>query len=358
MKKNVKKLSVTVMAMAVLLVFLLSACTNTSKGSSETQDSKPSKQSSESAEPDTSTDPVKPVVGFSNYASIPYFLDMEASAKMETVTNGGDFYALRCEGDAAKQLAQMEDLIAKGVNVLLAEVADPGSAEKYFADLKKKGITIVCLDLNTPGSDYWIASDDFEIGRICAEEAVNYLKEKNGSPKGKIVMLAHKTATNMQNRCSGFREYLSQFPDINIIDERFPAKFDVPTMMTLTEDILQLYQKGDIDMIFASNQTQLEGANAAVMSAKRDDIILVGVDDSPTIREALLDPNSPTRCTVVQDPITMGKQAAKVGMEILKGNRPAETTYRPPLILVTKETVKDYIAETEATYKELEPYYK
>lgn len=342
---------------SLVVCFFVCAIFMTGCGGKKTEEDKgPQQETTKEENTSGISDKKKIVIGFANYASLPYFIDMEAAARMTAEKNGVEFHAVRCEMQSSTQLNQVEDLVAKGINVLMAEIADPGSMEKMFKDLKQKGISLICCDLNVNGSDYWIASDDLAIGRTAGEEAVKLLTKKNGEPKGNIIMLSHKTAINMQNRCKGFAEVISKYPNIKIVDERSPVKFDVPSVMSLVEDLLQAHPKGTLDMIFASNEQEAEGSNAAIKSAKRDDILLVGVDDSQSIREALQDPNAPLLATVVQDPIAMGIKAVEVGIQLANGQKPSETVYRPPVTLVTKETINDYIAKMKKIQEELKPY--
>ena len=161
----------------------------------------------------------------------------------------------------------------------------------------------------------------------------------------------------MRDRCDGFREYMEDYPEIEIVDERFPTEFDTSLMMTLTEDILQLYPTDTLDVIFASNQTQLEGSNAAVTSNERQDVAVFGVDDSEAIREALQDPDSTVMSTIVQDPIKMGEVAVETALEIAAGNVPEEKIYHPPVLAVTRDNVEEFIAEANEMHEKLKDFY-
>ena len=186
---------------------------------------------------------------------------------------------------------------------------------------------------------------------------MKYLEEKNGAPKGTVAILSSKTTTSMIGRAEGFREVIEQYPDIEIVDEQFPTSFDAPSMMNLTDDLLQKYPSGTLDILFASNQTQLEGANSAIMTAGRQDVALFGVDDSEAIFEALQDPNSSMMSTVVQDPINMGTMAVEMGLKLYY-QEPVDTdVYNPDVVLVTRDSVTDYIADKAAAVASLEGYY-
>lgn len=299
-----------------------------------------------------------PIIGFANYSTISYFMDMGAAAHKTAADAGCEFHELYHGGDASVMVDQVEDLIAMGCKILITEETDDTSMVKTFNELKEKGIIIVSCDIRTKeGVDYWIASDNKQIGRTSGENAVAYLTEKYGEAKGTIAILSSKTTTSMIDRAEGFKEVVAEYPGIEIVDEQFPTDFSAVNMMTLTDDILQVYGKDSLDVIFASNQTQVEGANSAIVTAKRQDVALFGVDDSDAIYEALKDPNSTLQSTVVQDPIAMGVQAVTAGLALYKGETFESDTYNPDVVLVTRDNVADYMSEKAAQVEALKDYY-
>jgi ABC-type sugar transport system substrate-binding protein len=60
-----------------------------------------------------------PIIGFSNYASISYFMDMGASAHKAAEEAERSFTSCANEGDPATQPGQIEDLVAKGAQILI-----------------------------------------------------------------------------------------------------------------------------------------------------------------------------------------------------------------------------------------------
>lgn len=347
-----------VMLVLVLVLTMLGGCGAKEQAPAE----QPAVSTETSEEKDTSTDNTAagdtPMIGFANYATISYFMDMGAAAHKTAEEAGCEFHELYHGGDASVMVGQVEDLIAMGCKILITEETDDTSMIKTFQELKEKGIVIVSCDIRTKeGVDYWIASDNKQIGRTSGENAVTYLTEKYGEPKGKVAILSSKTTTSMIDRAEGFKEVIAEYPDIEIIDEQFPTDFSAVNMMTLTDDILQLYGKDSLDVIFASNQTQVEGANSAIVTAKRQDVALFGVDDSDAIYEALKDPNSSLQSTVVQDPIAMGIQAVTAGLALYNGETFESDTYNPDVVLVTRDNVEDYMSEKAAQVEDLKNYY-
>jgi ABC-type sugar transport system substrate-binding protein len=258
-------------------------------------------------------------------------------------------------------MSQLEDLMSKGVNLLIAFVAvQGGPCDPFFAELKEdRNACVVVVDAFSETADYWIKSNDYDIGQIQGEQCANYLLSAKGEVSGKIAVISHKSYQNMISRAQGFKDYMAKYPDVEFIDERFPTDIDASLMMQLTEDILQVYAQGAIDVLYCTNQTETEGANAAIISAKRQDVTLFGVDDSQTLREALQDPNSTLQSVVAQSPADMGRQAVDYGVAWLKGEAgELSNVYEAPLRLITRDTVLDWIKEQDELDAKLAPYYQ
>lgn len=355
-----KKGWISILAIALAGV-LLAGCGSKGGTAQEPQEAQPAAEASEEGGQDAegaAPSDDKPIIGFANYSTISYFMDMGAAAHKTAEDEGCEFHELYHGGDAAVMVDQIEDLVAMGCKILITEETDDTSMVKTFQELKEQGIIIVSCDIRTQeGVDYWIASDNKQIGRTSGENAVAYLKEKYGEAKGTIAILSSKTTTSMIDRAEGFKEVIAEYPDIEIIDEQFPTDFSAVNMMTLTDDILQVHGKDTLDVIFASNQTQVEGANSAIVTAKRQDVALFGVDDSDAIYEALKDPNSTLQSTVVQDPIAMGVQAVKAGLALYGGETFESDTYNPDVVLVTRDNVAEYMSEKASQVEELKDYY-
>lgn len=360
-----KKKTLCSLLALILVLTMLAGCGSKEKTpQAEPAGAEPAQASVEPEEPEATPAPAaaaaddNPIIGFANYSTISYFMDMGAAAHKTADEAGCEFHELYHGGDASVMVEQVEDLIAMGCKILITEETDDTSMVKTFQELKEKGIIIVSCDIRTKeGVDYWIASDNKQIGRTSGENAVAYLTEKYGEAKGTIAILSSKTTTSMIDRAEGFKEVIAEYPGIEIVDEQFPTDFSAVNMMTLTDDILQVYGKDTLDVIFASNQTQVEGANSAIVTAKRQDVALFGVDDSDAIYEALKDPNSTLQSTVVQDPIAMGVQAVTAGLALYRGETFESDTYNPDVVLVTRDNVADYMSEKAAQVEALKDYY-
>lgn len=93
--------------------------------------------------------------------------------------------------------------------------------------------------------------------------------------------------TGAQARGQGFLNVVSQYPDIEVVDDQ-PGNWDVSTAAALTEAVLNAHP--DLKAIFADNDDMALAARQVVDNAGLGDQVLVGgVDAMPNALEAIAD---------------------------------------------------------------------
>ncbi|KFI25594.1 multiple monosaccharide ABC transporter substrate-binding protein [Paenirhodobacter enshiensis] len=85
------------------------------------------------------------------------------------------------EDDIPNQLAQIENMITKGVNVLVIASIDGTTLSNALEDAKASGVKVIAYDRLIRGSanvDYYATFDNFQVGVIQAKSLVAGLKER------------------------------------------------------------------------------------------------------------------------------------------------------------------------------------
>lgn len=88
------------------------------------------------------------------------------------------------EDDIPNQLSQIENMIVKGVNVLVIAAIDGSTLSNALANAKAAGIKVIAYDrlIRDSGDvDYYATFDNFQVGVLQANSLVEGLK-KNGKP--------------------------------------------------------------------------------------------------------------------------------------------------------------------------------
>lgn len=124
-------------------------------------------------------------------------------------------------GDQQKANADINSLVAQGVDVLLV-YPDFGAAElPAMRKALKQGVTVIPYNAKldgVPGKDYtaniWL--DTFEIAKAWADWYGSTLKSGN-----LVFMGGTPGAASSQNFLDGFKEGLKKYPDLKLLEENF-----------------------------------------------------------------------------------------------------------------------------------------
>ena len=87
------------------------------------------------------------------------------------------------DNDISYQHTQIEDMITKGVNVLIIAAADGSTLSDLLQKAHDKGILVIAYDRlisNTPNVDYYVTFDNFQVGVLQASQIEKALGLKDG----------------------------------------------------------------------------------------------------------------------------------------------------------------------------------
>lgn len=177
----------------------------------------------------------------------------------------------------AKQIAQIENFILQGVDVLIVA---PNEAAPITAPVKKakeKGIKVVCLERNLlePVYDIFVGANNVTIGEMAGQFVADYVKQQ-GIASPVVVELKGLLGTKPQEeRHDGARKFIDPIAGVRVIED--VANWIQNEALKRMETILQANPK--IDVVYAHNDPMAVGAYWAAKNAGREkEMIFVGVD--------------------------------------------------------------------------------
>jgi len=186
-------------------------------------------------------------------------------------------------GDAATQTGQVDDLIARGIDVLVLSPADAAALAAAADRAKAAGIKVIASDRNV-GTEVttYIGADNVDTGLVAGQYAVKLL-----GGKGNVIELAGSLgASPTIDRAKGFRDAVAG-TDIKIIDSQ-SADYDRAKGLKVMEDLLQKWGPGQIDLVFTHNDQMSFGAIQAIKEAGRqNEIKVIGVDAESAALDAI-----------------------------------------------------------------------
>ena len=254
------------------------------------------------------------------------------------VTNGGD-------DDKAKQVSDLEDLYASGVNGVLIFPGDSVMVAEPIKNIyNAENLPVVITDIGIRSGDYisLIITDNLKGGEQAADYMATLL------PAGaKVATLDHApTNDNGQTRQKGFEDKMKAL-GFDVLPEQPVPVLTLDAGRQSTEDLL--VSEPDVKGLFAFNQLVLQGAYQALEQAgKTGDVHLVGFDLDPVSFEMVKD--GKFDALVVQDPYRMGYDGMNIILTKLTGGE-VEKFVGLGTKLLTKDNVDEFANDPQVTGK-------
>jgi inositol transport system substrate-binding protein len=192
--------------------------------------------------------------------------------------------AIDSNDDQAKQVADTEALITRGVDGIIATPITTEGGQEVVTIANEANIPIVCVSRKVPAGEYaYLGSDDVESGRM----AVQYFAKKlNG--EGKVAMVMGTMGSSSEvDRSLGWHEELKNHPGLESVAE-ITGQFFRDGGLKATEDILTAHP--DVKAIWYQNDDMLLGGIVALEGqGMLGKVITLGVDGDPEAIQAIKD---------------------------------------------------------------------
>jgi len=275
------------------------------------------------------------VIGFDAFNVSMTWMKFAHDAMVEEAESlGVKLIVLDSENEASKQASNMEDLVAMGVDGIVANPIDVDSLTPAINNAAAEGVAVATFDRAAKNADYvfYVGCDDVEGGRKVADFVADKL---DGS--GKIVLLTGTPGSSpARDRTTGFFEKLEEYPGLEVVFNQ-TGEFWREKGMQVMEDAITA-TRGDFDAVVCQNDDMMMGAIQAIQSAGIDvnDVVITGYDGVPdglrAVRDGLAD------CTV-QYPIGQAPEVLRRLVKYLEGQAPAEKDFEMPPWVITKENL-------------------
>lgn len=285
----------------------------------------------------------------------------------------GDTYVLDIQDgkqDQATQTEQINNFIAQGKDVILANLVDPTAAGAVISSAQAADIPVVLINREPevselelwPGKTTYVGADATQSGTFQGEiiAATNSKGDINGDGKVSYITLFGDPANvdAIQRTTYSVKALDDAGIKREALAEPYLANWDTAKGQEVTASALE--QFGDkLEVIFANNDGMAVGAVTAIKAAGRTvgkDILVVGVDAIPDAMELLA--KGEMTGTVLNDHFNQSHTAADVAVKLINGED-VEPYYWVDYVKVTKESdaeLKEAEAKTE-TIKEIKARY-
>jgi len=280
--------------------------------------------------------------------SNPFWGAMEKGVEEGAKKADVDYFLQAVESDQAAepQLNTCNTMLEKKPAVMITAAINSTILLPCLKHANELKIPVVDLDGNLDpeitkkaGVDvaFHIGSDNEAAGAKGADYLISALgKDAKGS-----VLVIEGLSGNITGakRAHGFAEELKKAAPGLAIVASLPGDWDSLKAANITNDTLQ--RSPDLAAIFCANDDMALGAVEAARSAGKDKLIVIGVDGNSNAVKSIL--AGRLNASVAQLPYLVGMQAVENAKKVLAGEKVAEFTFVPTLVL-TKATLE---AKTE-----------
>jgi ribose transport system substrate-binding protein len=244
------------------------------------------------------------------------------------------------DGDAAKQVSNIQSLIAKHVDAIIMTPASPTSTSHVIAQAKAAGIPVILLaaTANTQAYTSLVTVRDTDFGRVLAQWLA---KKLHG--KGNIYALNGIAGLSVNaDRWNAAQAVFKRYPGIKVIAQA-NADWDQAKAKTATATMLTAHP--NVDGIWSQGGAMTLGAIQAFQAAKHQLVPMTGESYNGFLKEwqrLRHQHNTHFDAIASSKPTWLSEKALQETLAILKGQKyDRNFILKPPVI--TAANIKKFV---------------
>jgi D-xylose transport system substrate-binding protein len=234
---------------------------------------------------------------------------------------GAKVYVQSADGSEQRQIAQIENLISRGVDALVIVPYNATVLNNAIREAKKAHIKVLSYDrlILNADVDAYISFDNAQVGEMQARSLVQL------KPKGNFYLLGGApTDNNAKILREGQMKVLQPLVDkgdIKIVGKQWVKDWSAAEAMSIVENALTA-NANKIDAVVASNDATAGGAVQALAAQKLAGKVPVSGQDADlaAVRRVI----AGTQAMTVYKPLKLiATEAAKLSVELVRNQKPA-----------------------------------
>ncbi|MCR3962322.1 MULTISPECIES: D-xylose ABC transporter substrate-binding protein [Aeromonas] len=241
-------------------------------------------------------------------------------AKAES--KGAEVFVQSANGNEATQISQIENMINRGVDVLVIIPYNGQVLSNVIAEAKREGIKVLAYDrmINNADVDYYVSFDNEKVGELQAESIVKKV------PTGNYFLMGGSPVDNNAKLFrAGQMKVLQPYIDngkIKVVGDQWADGWLPENALKIMENALTA-NNNKIDAVVASNDATAGGAIQALSAqGLAGKVAISGQDADLAGVKRIIDG---TQTMTVYKPITtLANTAAEIAVELGEGKQPAE----------------------------------
>ncbi|HEX8940746.1 MAG TPA: substrate-binding domain-containing protein [Candidatus Limnocylindrales bacterium] len=246
--------------------------------------------------------------------------------------------------DAAGQLQDIRDLIAKGVNAIVFNPNDPKALNPALAEAHQAGIVTVAVDAYvTDPNTYNLYNNQVQYAYLGAK----WLFEQLGGQGTVYYMRGLAGHPADTDRDKGFKKALAEYPGIKVLPnaDGVATGWDPATATKLINDFIASGQYDTIQGIWTSGMDSM--VVDAIKAANKKFVPIVGADLGAFVKQ-LLDPVGypGLKGAAVTNTAAVGGAGVTLALQLLNGQKVAtDSSASQPNTVLLKPVVADNLSD-------------
>ena len=283
------------------------------------------------------------IIGFSNFGvgnSWRVQMEAEFKARADQLTAEGiikEYSMTDSNGDIPKQIADIQELIAKKCDAIIITAASPDALSPVCEEAMAAGIVVISFDnyVTTDDITAKVGIDEVEFGRHGAQWLVDQL-----DGKGSIIILNGIAGAGVDGmRSEGAMSVFANYPDIAVLGE-VHAGWDYDQAKTAVEGFLSVHSQ--IDGVWSQGGAMTQAALDAFTAANRPLVPMSGEANNGLLKAWKENLGSGFDSIAPCSPTSMSADALDTAIKALDGKIVQLNTIIS-LPVITSDTLDDYV---------------
>lgn len=243
------------------------------------------------------------------------------------------------KGDVALQVQQVDDFINQGVDAIILNPVDTQGVLPMIAAAKKAGIPLVFVnrkpETKLPVGMAYVGSDSALGGQMQMEALA-----KRMNYRGNVAVIMGALSTEeARERTRAVEAVIAKYKDMKVIEKQ-TAKWQRNEAVDVVSS--WLLNQRPIDAIAANNDEMAIGAIMALSQAKKEKILVAGIDGTPDGLQFIK--NGKMALTIFQDAKAQATGAVQVTKALLDKKQVKELNWVPYQV-ITQDNYAQFAAK-------------
>ena len=199
------------------------------------------------------------VIGFSQATlDSPFYVALMDAAKKKAEEMGAKLLYVDAQGDIAKQNKDVQDLLTKGIDVLLLNAVNPGGVTPAIRSALQADVPVIAVDRPANGKIVtFVGRDNKNMGYEAGKLAVELLGGK-GKATGKVIELQGAAGGKvMMDRRDGFHQAIDAEKGVTVIQSPY-CEYIRSKAVKAFQDLYEANQ--DVTLVYGHNDDMVLGA--------------------------------------------------------------------------------------------------